>query len=205
MGVTFENPPISLGMAGTLMTAEEFDSVGACDEGYRYELIRGVLVVTPVPLPEETGPNERLGQQLLNYLDQHPQGSSLDYTLMEQYVRTRINRHRADRLIWAGLGRVPNLRRDVPTIAVEFVSRSRKDRERDYIEKRAEYLEIGIAEYWVIDRFRRILTIFKADGSEMIVKEGEIYRTPLLPGFELPLDLLLAASDLWEGQEDGAD
>ena len=41
--------------AGMLMTPEEFDAVNDYDENYRYELIHGVLVVNPIPNPEETG------------------------------------------------------------------------------------------------------------------------------------------------------
>src|SRR5258708_1712344 len=105
--------------AGILMTPEEFDAVEEYDENYRYELVNGVLVVTPIPLAEETDPNDFLGQLLRNYHDLHPDGSTLDKTLPQQYVRTSTGRRIADRVIWTGLGRLPNRRRDVPTIAVE--------------------------------------------------------------------------------------
>jgi len=200
MSIAHEAATVVLGpgLAGTLMTPEEFDAVEDYDEDYRYELIRGVLIVTPVPLPQEAGPNELLGHWLLTYRDQHPQGAALDYSLMEQYVRTEDSRRRADRLIWAGLGRLPKVKRDVPTIAVEFVSASKRDRWRDYIEKRNEYLALGVLEYWIIDRFRRTLTVCRADAEDRIVAEGETYRPALLPGFELPLPPLLAAADMWD-------
>ena len=186
------------GLAGTLMTPEEFDAVEDYDEDYRYELIRGVLVVTPVPLPQETGPNELLGYWLLGYRERHPQGAALDYSLMEQYVRTANGRRRADRLIWTGLGRLPRVKHDVPTVAIEFVSGSRRDRRRDYVEKRGEYLALGIVEYWIVDRFRRTLTVCRADAADLVVPEGETYRPAPLPGFELPVAPLLAAADMWE-------
>ena len=93
--------------------------------------------------------------------------------------------------------------RDLPTIAIEFVSRRTRDRDRDYVEKRREYLELGILEYWIIDRFQRIMTVFRkppAEPAEQVLKADGIYRTPLLPGFELPLADLLARSDRWEGK-----
>jgi len=68
---------------------------------------------------------------------------------------------------------------------------------RDYQEKRREYRKIGVAEYWIIDRFHRTMTVYRLDGSEQIAHEGETYRTPHLPGFELPLARLLAAADRW--------
>src|SRR5438128_3686772 len=139
--------------AGVRMTADEFDAIEEYDENYRYELVHGVLVVTPIPLAEETGPNELLGYKLLYYREHHPQGSALDHTLPQQYVRTRSGRRIADRLIWTGLGRLPNRRKDTPSIAVEFVSAGRRSRQRDYVDKRQEYEEAWNQQYWNIDRF----------------------------------------------------
>jgi Uma2 family endonuclease len=124
------------GLAGTLMTPDEFDAAEEGDDCYIYELINGVLVVTPLPLEAERDPNDELGHLLRTYRDQHPRGAGLDATLPEQTVRTATNRRRADRLIWAGLGRIPNPRVDVPTVIAEFVSQKRRDRQRDYVAKR---------------------------------------------------------------------
>ena len=186
-------------LAGTAMTPEEFDAVEEYDENYCYELINGVLIVVPIPLGEETGPNELLGHWLIEY-QQQPQGAVLDATLPQQYVRTPAQRRLADRVLWVGLGRMPDQRRDLPTIVVEFVSQARRDRQRDYVDKRREYMEAGVAEYWIIDRFRRTLTVVRnqpGGPQEVVVRENENYQPPLLPGFELPLAHLLAAADRW--------
>jgi Uma2 family endonuclease len=182
------------------MTPEEFDAITHFDERYRYELVHGVLVVNPIPVEAESDPNEELGYLLRNYKKHHPQGSALDKTLQERYIRTGDSRRRADRVIWAGLGRLPDPTTDVPTIAVEFVSSRKRDWLRDYEEKRREYLAIGVAEYWVIDRFRRMLTVYRNPPrapAEQVVAEGGVYRTDLLPGFELPLAGLLSLADEW--------
>jgi Uma2 family endonuclease len=71
---------------------------------------------------------------------------------------------------------------------------------RDYVEKMHEYRELGIGEYWILDRFRRTLTVCRGTlevPEQEVVREGEIYRTPLLPGLELPLAELLAVADRW--------
>src|SRR4051794_32566026 len=68
--------------AGLLMTPDEFDAITDYDDRYRYELIRGVLVVNPIPSEAEGDPNEELGHLLRLYRDQHPEGSSLDKTLV---------------------------------------------------------------------------------------------------------------------------
>ena len=185
---------------GMLMTPEEFDAVETFDGRYSYELIHGVVVVNPIPMAEETDPNEELGVLLRVYRQQHPQGAALDATMPQQYVRTRTGRRLADRVVWAGLGRLPDRRNDTPTVAVEFVSRRRRDRRRDYVDKRQEYVEAGVAEYWIIDHFRRTVTVVRPGPSgpvDQVVAEAETYATPLLPGFELPLAQLLAAADRW--------
>jgi len=129
---------------GMRMTPEEFDADHECDENYQYELIHGVLVVTEVTAPEERGPNDVLAQYLLNYQDNHPQGKCLKLTLPQDYVRVTDGRRIADRLIWTGAEREDiDPRHDTPNIAVEFVSAGRRDRIRDYEEKRDEYGEFS--------------------------------------------------------------
>jgi Uma2 family endonuclease len=198
---TKEVAVLGLDSAGALMTLVEFDAVKECDENYRYELIHGVLVVTPPPLEAERDPNDELGYLLRIYQEQHPRGATLDKTLPEQTVRTAHSRRRADRVIWAGLGRLPDPESDPPTIVVEFVSRGKRNRRRDYQEKRQEYKEAGIGEYWIIDRFRRSLTVFRnhpPKPEKLVFGETDSYRTTLLPGFELSPAKLLALADSWD-------
>lgn len=184
---------------GLLMTPEEFDAITEYDENYRYELINGVLIVNAIPGPAERDPNEELGRLLRNYQDEHL--GVFDKTLSEEYIRVGNSRRRADRVIWAGLGRTPDPKVDVPTIAIEFVSRSRRDRRRDYEIKRDEYLAAGIREYWVFDRFERTLTVFRPDKKgykQQVLRERDTYRTNLLPGFGLSLASLFDVADDWE-------
>jgi len=192
-------PPIGPECAGISMSPEEFDAIEEYDEGYRYELVRGVLVVTPVPLEEEAGHNDSLGYLMLDYRKKHPLGRSLDATLPERYIRTAEGRRRADRVAWAGLGRQPNPKVDVPTIAVEFVSGGKRDWTRDYVAKRREYLDAGVVEYWIFDRFRRTLTVYRNPPAveTTVLAETGIYQTPLLPGFELSIAEVLQAADAW--------
>src|SRR5437667_7849403 len=78
---------------GMLMTPEEFDAADF-DELWDYELINGVLIVSPIPLEQEVDPNEELGHLLRNYQEQHPQGSALNKTLPERYIRLRNSRRK---------------------------------------------------------------------------------------------------------------
>lgn len=187
--------------AGIRLTPAEFDAITEYDDNYAYELVDGVLVVLPIPSEGEVGPNEVLGHWLYFFQTSHPEGAALNWTLPERYIRLPNSRRKADRVLWAGFARMPNLRRELPTVAIEFVSRGRRNWRRDYIEKRDEYREAGLGEYWVIDRFQRTMTVFRRVRKrirEIVITEDETYETPLLPGFELPLRKLLEVADLME-------
>jgi hypothetical protein len=61
-------------------------------------------------------------------------------------------------------------------------------------------VEKGVAGQ-VIDRIERVMTIYFDDSGkpgERKIAENELYKTNLLPGFELPLARLLAAADKWK-------
>jgi Uma2 family endonuclease len=71
------------------------------------------------------------------------------------------------------------------------------DPERDYIEKRADYAEAGIAEYWIVDPARRLITVLALVG-EAYEPAGEF--TPgmeatsrLLSGFAVDVAEVFAA------------
>lgn len=188
------------GSAGIRLSPEEFDSLppDRWVRGYRYELVDGVLIVSPIPGDAEVDPNEELGYLLRSYRDHHPMGALLDGTMPERTVYSSPNRRRCDRAIWTGLGRPANSERDLPSIVVEFVSKRKIDWLRDYVQKRDEYMALGIREYWIIDRFARLMTVYRAGAAgpaTIEVREGEDYTTSLLPGFVLPLSNLLAKAD----------
>jgi hypothetical protein len=71
------------------------------------------------------------------------------------------------------------------------------EREADPI---AKVRGAGVKEYWIIDRFDRIMTVYTPgeDGAQIrVVAETETYQTELLPGFELPLEKILAQANKW--------
>ncbi len=193
---------VSIGIlsAGLRMSLAEFQHLDPenFDENYHYELVHGVLIVTKPPSPMERDPNDELGHLLRTYNEQHPHGHSLDATLFEQNLTTLPDTmRRADRVIWAGLGRDPDSEIDIPSIVIEFVSGGRRNWMRDYEEKRDEYLNIGVIEYWVFDRFKRQMSVYRQGKRARIVKEYQSYESTLLPGFVLSIDALLARADKW--------
>ncbi len=80
----------------------------------------------------------------------------------------------------------------MPQIVVEVVSESGED--RDYVEKREEYLLAGVQEYWILDpRRRRMLVLVRRGDTweERLLDEDGIHRTELLPGLEVKIGELL--------------
>ena len=182
--------------AGMRMTGEEWEAHEDWDRAYRYELYDGVLVVCPAPGCGETSPNDELGRLLRNYIVLKPDGPA-KLTLPERYIRIDAdNRRRCDRAVWCG--EFPQKPDEVPpTVAIEIVSASARDRRRDYVTKRAEYLSVGVREYWVIDRHARTITKFDAAG-ETVYDEAATVASDHLPGFELPVTAMTTAADLFE-------
>jgi Uma2 family endonuclease len=182
--------------AGLALSCAEFDAA-EFEPGWRYELIQGVLVVNPAPSPQERGPNERLGNLLWDYQQNHELGAHLDDTLPEHDVHVGPLRRRADRVLWAGLGRQPRTD-ETPTVVVEFVSAGKRNLIRDYDQKRDEYARLGVREYWVINRFTRSMTVFRPQQPAQTVAEHDTYVSEFLPGFELKLTTPLAVADRWD-------
>ncbi|MFM9963015.1 MAG: Uma2 family endonuclease [Planctomycetaceae bacterium] len=183
---------------GRLVSPREFDR-GDFQRGWRYELVNGVLIVSPAPVLSERDPNEELGHILRTYQEHHPQGSALDLTVNEHDVETGDNRRRADRAIWTGLGRLPR-KNETPSIVVEFVSGSRRDWVRDYETKRDEYLNVGVQEYWIFDRFAQTLTVWTKNGrrAKRVLTADQTLSTPRLPGLVLGLRRLFDLANRWE-------
>ena len=85
-------------------------------------------------------------------------------------------------------------------LVVEVVSPDRP--ERDLVDKRIDYAEAGIPEYWVVDPRDQTITVFelRTDGHAehgMYVRGGEA-ESPLLPGFAA------SVAEVFDAPETGA-
>ena len=84
-------------------------------------------------------------------------------------------------------------------LVMEVVSGSKKDRDRDLVEKRAEYAKAGIAEYWIVDpKFQRITVLHLAQNSYEVHGEFEADDTAtsvLLAGFAVAVNDVFAAAN----------
>jgi Uma2 family endonuclease len=192
---TTEILPVGIETAGVRMSLEIFRAIdyGDVDEFYRYELVRGVLVVTVARSFSDRAANEVLGHRLREFLDNHPQGPCIDATVYSQEVTTRRDTVRvADRVIWLNLGRTPDPEQDIPAIVVDFVCAGRRHWMDDYEVRRREYLNCSVSEYWLIDRFETRMSVYRRGRRAVIFEPGDRFETPLLPGFDVPLNEMMA-------------
>lgn len=166
------------------------------EEGRLYELARGIVVLTDIPGISHGKIVLRTSDSSSRYDDTQP--GVIPYRGGGSQCRLRLPGMQLDRhpdyaisLLTPPPGEQP-WTAWVPQIVIEVVSRGAED--RDYREKREEYLRMGVLESWILDPARgRILVLSRAGDTweEVPVPADAPYRTALLPGIEIrPRDLL---------------
>jgi len=80
-------------------------------------------------------------------------------------------------------------------LVMEVVSAGEKSRRRDLDQKRREYAEAGIAEYWIVDPLTYTISVLQLDGNHYVdagvFAQGDRAVSRLLRGFSVSVDELL--------------
>ena len=151
------------------------------DDGNRYEILHGELLVTPLPSSGHQGIAMALSARLWQWCGEHtgwevhaPGGMYVSETnwLEPDVCVYPVPRHTDGR--W----------QDMPTpLVVEILSRSTTKRDRH--RKRPAYLSSGVGEVWLVDRRMRTIERWTAASEFPEVFQGSISWTPdvLLPPF----------------------
>jgi len=129
------------------------------DDGNRYEVINGELVVTPAPLARHQRVLASLNELLRRFLREHEAGevfiAPFDVVLSpNDVVQPDLV------VIGAKQGRVldsQNAFQGSPVLVVEIISPSTQ--RTDLVRKMALYARSAVQEYWTVDPDRRELTI----------------------------------------------
>ncbi len=195
---------VKLGPAdhGRPMTLEEFH-VSDYQEGYQYELIDGKLYVSPQPNAPQGLADRWIYLKLQRYSDDHPEVLNFVYGKCRVFVpgRPGVTNPEPDVTAYKDFPLdlpVSEVRwQDVsPVLVVEVLSLD--DPDKDLVRNVELYgLVPSIKEYWVIDtredvEHPRMLVHRRGRGRKwrsLDVGPDERYTTPLLPDFELILDL----------------
>ncbi|HZK80016.1 MAG TPA: Uma2 family endonuclease [Humisphaera sp.] len=176
---------------GKHMSLADFDHAEG-REGYIYELSRGVIIVMDVPGKKHLAQLEAARDQFYSYKLSH---RGLIHTIASGgdckiLMPTAQSERHPDLSIYKS---PPPPSEElwttwIPEIAIEIVSPG--SHHRDYGEKREEYFQFGVREYWIIDADPQQMLALRRSGGrwiEKIVQANETYRTRLLPELEFNL------------------
>jgi len=174
---------------GLRVTADEFLRLE--EDGYRYELIEGVVCMSPSPTPRHQNVAVRIAAQIDAFLETHavghvfvevdvdlgpgPQGGDLVY-------RPDVVFNRAD----AAEG-VPDRIIAPVDLVVEIISSTTRRFDSDT--KKADYERAGVREYWLIDPERGEMTFHRLSEGRYVemTPTGDRLQTEAVPGFALDL------------------
>lgn len=151
------------------------------DDGLRYEVVRGELLVTPAPVPPHQKIVTRLMLRLGSYLEAQGVADQLrtspaDITLgpdtLVQPDLLVADTAEADRTgSWIDLTTL--------FLVVEVISPSTARADRTL--KRPEYQAHGVPQYWIVDGDQRLVEVWTPDATEPgIVRDRLVWRHPSL-------------------------
>ena len=187
---------VLLGLADNEREVDEADYLDAeFEEPYRYELVRGRLVVLSPNSEEHDDAAEPWRERLYAYKLAHR--GVIQKIVPEAWVRISPKDFRIGDIGVYLTGDRSAQKRPVrvPEIMIEVLSPGQDSHDRDLVEKRDEYHAIGVLEYLIVDRLaRRVIALVRepAGYAERILTEADTYTTPLLPGLSILLVDVLA-------------
>jgi Uma2 family endonuclease len=145
------------------------------DDGNKYELVHGELFVTPAPSVTHEMVLARLSRVLEPFVAEHQlgfifhpravvcvDGSETEPDLMVRAAPSPSTRD------WNG---VP-----IPILVVEVISQS--TRRRDLGSKREFYVDVGVAEYWVVDPDAKTVRVIRAGAADEVQSSELAWHPP---------------------------
>jgi hypothetical protein len=193
IGPTDHGRPISLA---------EFEHAKV-QEGYLYELSRGIITVSDVPNRPHMLQLAGAKRQLYAYELSHPGRKLLIATGAECKLLVpafESERHPDLSLYLTEPPPINNAtlwRHWFPELVIEIVSPS--SRRRDYEEKPEEYMRLGAKEYWIIDGGEKVMIVMRRVRNrwvESTIEPPTIYRPRLLPGLEFSCEAVFRAAGI---------
>lgn len=179
-----ESEPLYVGLR---MTTDEYEKLE--DDGFRYEVIDGVVVMAPSPGVDHQDVASEIERQLRNYLIDHPIGRAMremDVSLDNDLL------YRPD-LMFVSIRKLPKRPARVhvvPDMVLEVLSPGTKG--LDLTTKRRDYERYGVTEYWIADIPSRKITFLRlgAKGYTAIPVRGDKFASKAIPGFTLDIALV---------------
>lgn len=185
---------------GLRMTADEFFALP--EDGAWYELIDGVVVMSPSPTPVHQDVAMEIAFQLRSHLRSSPVGKVLMETDIHlgQGPTGKDVVYRPD-IVFYSNERLAGLSRRLvgpPDLVVEVISPS--SRLLDWRTKRDDFERCGVREYWIIDPQTRTFTFLALDRGRFIefLPEGDTLTSRAIAGFRLELGKVTEIMAQWQ-------
>jgi Uma2 family endonuclease len=172
----------------TLADLERFPN-----DGNRYELLDGVLLVTPAPSYAHQIVVSRLQFRLTQAVMADGDAGVVSPGAITVPPKTQLE---PDILVVpAGYSLEAKWKEiDEHWLAVEVLSRSSRVYDRET--KRDAYVALGVQEVWLVDRWKKVVEVSRARGPAELVRDVLHWRMPTL-GRTIEISL----SDIFEGFE----
>jgi Uma2 family endonuclease len=161
------------------------------DDGHRYEIVQGVLIMSPAPSPEHQSVVGEIYSCLRERIQLTGRGlvymGPLDVELSEHdlfqpdvLVVLNEHRHRFQKNHFVG----------APDLAVEIISPSSTTYDR--LTKYEMYRQAGVPEYWLVNPIRRTIQVFVLEGKQYrslgIFTGQQTLRSQLVPAEDVPAE-----------------
>ncbi len=159
-------------------------------DDHRYEVIDGELFLTPAPRPH----HQIVSGRLFVLLNRHVETLGLGQVFFApcDLVLSKFDVLQPDIFFIAEQRRAiigEKYISEAPDLVVEVLSPSTADRDR--VKKAARYAKFGVREMWIADPDAKTIEVHvNAEGGfrrETTYAGGDVLRSPLLPGLEIPL------------------
>lgn len=160
------------------VTREEY--LDLAEDGFRYDMIGGVLHLSPSPAFEHADRANQLNVRIANFLTK----KNIAKIVMEVDVLLPdggdVVRPDITVILKENMGMVKTHIHGVPDLVVEVLSPS--TRNRDLGEKSDRYLKNGVPEYWVVDPDAKTIEVRYNRKTEWKIVSGEELKSEILPG-----------------------
>jgi len=135
------------------------------DDGNTYELVDRELFVTPAP----STAHEQLASVLHAILAPYVRAERLGHVYAPRaIIRSGDSQVEPDLMVRPATPTLPATWDEMPTPSLVVEILSATTRRRDNEQKRAFYLRLGVAEYWMVDRSSRSICVVRPHAVDQI-------------------------------------
>lgn len=172
------------------------DYLAMPEDGNRYEIINGELIIALTPLIIHQQISINISYQLYKFLEDHSLGEFLkapcdvvlsDFNVFQPDIFFIANENR-EILTEKNISGAPDVVWEIISIDTAY---------NDLIEKKELYAEFGVKEYWLVDPKKQWVEIFenrdgKFESVQKLEKEG-IAKSTIISGWEIDLSKIFKA------------